>query len=566
MRHLAPSFLAIALVAGIACSDDKNPAAVAVITIEKAPDNNGDMQRDTVLSTLAPLRVLVLRDGAPASGAQVYWTIARDSILETTTTTDATGTASLPLTLGAKAGDFRAEAALGPTVNARRVNFAFTALPGLPVELRRISGEGQSDTSMAQLSIDYVVQILDGHGNPMPDIVVDWAIAAGGGSISQAQSLTTAPFGYARTRHPLGAAAGEQTVMASVPALPGAQPAMFTSIAVVPPPPVADGYLPLAVEMTVNGNTDVYRINANGTDKTRLTTSSAFDGNPVWSNDGTKIAFISHRSGPRELWVMNADGSDQFQLTTIASAPRPGVTTSLASGPVWSPDGTRIAFVSQRDSVRWTNLEIHVVNADGSGQRQLTTDVRADLQPSWSPDGRKIAFVTWRNGRQEIFTMDADGGGQARFVSMATDSWDPVWSPDGRKLSFTTNTGGYYGVPDIYVASADGSSIQRLIQGGQDARWSADGTTIAFTMISRCSYYYYDCIYDAAIVKADGTGAALLTAGRPLRASGWSPNGQWISLTETTCSGGCVDAVRLVRRNGTGFRSLATASNASWKP
>jgi Tol biopolymer transport system component len=161
--------------------------------------------------------------------------------------------------------------------------------------------------------------------------------------------------------------------------------------------------------------------------------------------------------------------------------------------------------------------------------------------------------------------MDADGAGQARLVSIATDSWDPLWSPDGRKLSFTSNTGGYYGVPDVFVANADGSGLQRLIEGAQEARWSADGTTIAFTMVTSC---YYGCYGgDVAIVKADGTGTALLTTGGTLRASAWSPNGQWISLTQTTCSRtGCVDAVRLVRKNGTGLRNLATASNASWKP
>ena len=96
-----------------------------------------------------------------------------------------------------------------------------------------------------------------------------------------------------------------------------------------------------------------------GSGEKQLTNNSAFDGDPVWSHDGSKIAFTSDRDGNREIYVMNADGSGQKRLTT-----NPGIDEN----PSWSPDGTEIAFDSNRDG----NLEIYAMNADGSDQRLLT--------------------------------------------------------------------------------------------------------------------------------------------------------------------------------------------------
>ena len=127
-----------------------------------------------------------------------------------------------------------------------------------------------------------------------------------------------------------------------------------------------------------------------------------------------KIAFTSVRDGNPEVYSMNADGSGQTRLTN----------SPLFDGdPAFSPDGTRIAFVSGRDGGG-----IHVMNADGSGPVRLTNDLEGGSQPAFSPDGTKIAFVGIQTGF-DIFTMDADRSGLARLTDDPAKDLDPDGQP-----------------------------------------------------------------------------------------------------------------------------------------
>jgi Tol biopolymer transport system component len=157
-----------------------------------------------------------------------------------------------------------------------------------------------------------------------------------------------------------------------------------------------------------------------------------------------------------DLHVVNADPSKPRKL---ASAFLPAMALPQFS---WSPDGRRIAFVSKRDG----NTEIYVTNADGSEQRRLTRSATKDRTPVWSPDGRKIAFVRSRFAAfDDIYVMNADGTGRRRVIRSGIT---PRWSPDGRRIAFTRAVADDHRIPheryqtDVWVADADGSAGRNL--------------------------------------------------------------------------------------------------------
>jgi len=161
---------------------------------------------------------------------------------------------------------------------------------------------------------------------------------------------------------------------------------------------------------------DIYTIDLSaGGLVSRLTDHPDRDSSPTWSPDGSSIAFRRRTDGNSDIWVMNADGSDQRQLTDDPA---------FDGDPQWSPDGTEILFTTDRVG----NYDIWVMNVDGSGQTPLTDHPADDEYPAWSRDGEYIAFQSYRHGATQIWIMRWDGTGQSVLAVDAPTGY-PAWAP-----------------------------------------------------------------------------------------------------------------------------------------
>ncbi len=171
--------------------------------------------------------------------------------------------------------------------------------------------------------------------------------------------------------------------------------------------------------------TEIYIMNVDGSEQVRLTNNLADDGDPSFSPDGSKIAFDSNRDGNGEIYIMNTDGSEQVNLTN-----------NPAEGwdPSFSPDGSKIAFTSDR----YGNYEIYTMNVDGSEQVNLTNNPALDGEPSFSPDGSKIAFDSDRDGNWEIYIMNVDGSEQVNLTNNPAGDARPSFSPIPETTAETT--------------------------------------------------------------------------------------------------------------------------------
>jgi dipeptidyl aminopeptidase/acylaminoacyl peptidase len=194
------------------------------------------------------------------------------------------------------------------------------------------------------------------------------------------------------------------------------------------------------VGTTVGGG--IWIINSDGTGGTRVPSTEQNDRSPTWSPDGRRIAFVRAAGRFNSLFVVNTDGTGLRQVTTDITA----------DDPEWSPDGTRFAFGGGPGSDVW------VANADGSGRRNLTANEVSNAgDPSWSPDGSRIAYAVLNAVR----VVPAAGGASSQLVGGLREVWEVSWSPDGNQIAFVNDRGGPL-QEELYVANADGSNARPI--------------------------------------------------------------------------------------------------------
>ncbi|MFC1490805.1 Ser-Thr-rich GPI-anchored membrane family protein [Candidatus Latescibacterota bacterium] len=213
-------------------------------------------------------------------------------------------------------------------------------------------------------------------------------------------------------------------------------------------------------------------MDADGSNPNRLTINSANDYLPSWSPDGTKIVYVStyqNSGGFIDIFIMNADGTNQLNLTN---------TLNDNFSPSFSPDGSRIMFESRHTG----NNELYVMNTDGSNQINITNTPGEDRGGAWSPDGSRIAFYSDRDGNAEIYVMNANGSNQTRITNNSANDNVPSWSSDGSQIVFVSERDGN---PEIYVMNADGSSQINLTNNSASdysPSWTKSGTVETGTL------------------------------------------------------------------------------------
>ena len=268
------------------------------------------------------------------------------------------------------------------------------------------------------------------------------------------------------------------------------------------------------------------------------------------------------------IWVVDATGANHTQLTNLG-----GGTFNRHSDPSWSPDGTQIAFVDRVQVAGIDDMDINVMNADGTDIVNLTkTNTIDEQKPAWSPDGTQIAY----EADADIWVVDVATGARTNLTnSPCKYDWDPAWSPDGTRLAIVHGRigdcppGTPWTNPRIHLLTVATGDIELLVSTdtAQHPSWSPDGSQLAFAVRSVTSEHIWT-------VQADGTGAAAFTNGGHgwgYTGAAWSPSGDFIAVSVVDPAGAVPQAdLRALTMTG-GYVALSDTTtvderNPDWQP
>jgi TolB protein len=261
-----------------------------------------------------------------------------------------------------------------------------------------------------------------------------------------------------------------------------------------PIPTPMGGGSQIAFSTDRDGNWEIYRMDSNGGNSTRLTESPATsDWFPKFSADGQLLLYWSYTEEPFSVvlqWLQSKGSGGEF-----ASNVAPYVS--------FAPDGESIALTAYTGE---NNMDIGVGSILGGDLQLITNSPTNDYQPAWSPDGQTIAFVSERDDNHHIYLMDSDGKNQRRLTKSNMTEIEPAWSPDGAMIAFVSSEGMLSS--NIYVVNVDGTDLHPLtnetVGYNENPVWSPDGTLIAFWSDRTGNHEIFS-------IKLDGTGLVNLT-------------------------------------------------------
>jgi TolB protein len=251
-----------------------------------------------------------------------------------------------------------------------------------------------------------------------------------------------------------------------------------------------------------------------------------------------KIVFACYINQIDQICIMNADGTGRKQLTNFPAT---------AFYPSLSPDGQTIYFASNQSG----SFEIYSIDINGNSLQRLTNKIGSLYAPELSPDGERIIFTNNGNG---LWVMNPDGSNPHAITFH--DDIDPTWSPDGSMLAFASNR---QGQRQLFVANANGKKVDKvtdLKQMGGRSSWSPDGTKLAF-------YRGPEGDHDIYVINIDGTGLKKLTNGGDNLGPSWSPDGNWIAFTSFRDGN---NEIYIVRPDGSHETRLTNSPTSDWQP
>ena len=276
---------------------------------------------------------------------------------------------------------------------------------------------------------------------------------------------------------------------------------------------------------------------------------------PVGGGIG-QLAFASTREGVSQIFVVNFDGSDPTRLTNLVDG---------ACQPAWSPDGKRLAFTSPCNANKeiYTGAQIFIMNADGSNLEPLPTVPGGDFDPAWSADGTQLAFTSLRDRRAQIYVIDVESKVITNLSRSPAAETQPSWSPSGAELLLTVERADSL---DIWIMPEQGGSSKRFTRGGDDTHpdWGSTGSLILFTRRTDGVPHLVATAYENNGVIGNRVCPSGALAGYPMAEGELSPDQNWIAVESWPSGSNHEIAVMTV--NCTNFRILTEDPGLDFDP
>lgn len=294
---------------------------------------------------------------------------------------------------------------------------------------------------------------------------------------------------------------------------------------------------------------DIFTMNLEGENIKNLTNSPDItESYPVWSPDGSMIAFLVGAEDQEEVFIMNADGSNKRNVSNSPAASE--------KKPLWSPDSKKIGFLSDRDDQAGI-YDVFVVNVDGAGLTNLTNSTDADeWSMDWSPDGAKIVYLADKSLHPmsligHVVTMNANGSNKQTIYTYMGFNYNPVWTPDGSKITFNYFTG------CLAMINADGTNFRPCftappeLDGMEGFEWNHAGSKLAYTGFfnqGTMRLYIYDPVTNQSTDITPNVAA--LNLDKPYD---WSADNTQIILTHREGGG---EGIFVINFDGSGYKNL----------